>query len=299
MNAASTDRIVRIGIHNVAAVLEEPGVFDIVHLDFAADALGALAPLEFEDDLIGIFFDQVFRDAIAGVFDVHLHNHDAVAVEVAKEHVDAPVQFRRNLNAPLFEDGLAVHADDVLAHDDGDPAERGADGKGIPVTRRHESGTQRAGHHRDAAFDGVGPPELRGDVHFREDAMVGVGFAVFPVPPISVAMDAQGVVAHSHGGHVAGAGRDVAELSRIQQFPPPQGGHPRFTFAFAGRVAQSAQTRLTGISPVAGSQGVIVFSPFNHNHHSFLWFNSSLGFIQFRRGNQAKVTADPHCRHYY
>ncbi len=73
------DRAGRVGGDDVAAPLEFQGALEDVDLDLAADALGALAPLEL-DGVQAVLVEDVLGDAQAGVLDVHLHEDLAVAV---------------------------------------------------------------------------------------------------------------------------------------------------------------------------------------------------------------------------
>ncbi len=68
-----------------------------VHLDLAADALGALAPLEL-DGIELVLVDDVFSDAQPGVLDVHLHQDLSVSLMVLLIQGDPAVHVRRLLD---------------------------------------------------------------------------------------------------------------------------------------------------------------------------------------------------------
>ena len=86
--------VVRIGVEEVAAVLEEAGILDVLHLDLTADVLGALTPLELEHDLVAVLLDEVLGNAVARVLNVDLDDDGAVPVVVAAEQLDAAIHLR-------------------------------------------------------------------------------------------------------------------------------------------------------------------------------------------------------------
>ena len=88
------DRVGRVGGDEVAALLQFQGPLEAVDLDLAADALGALAPLQL-DGLEAVLLADVLGHAEAGVLDVHLDEDLAVALVVAPVDLDAAVHVRR------------------------------------------------------------------------------------------------------------------------------------------------------------------------------------------------------------
>ena len=80
-------RVLGVGQDDVAAALQLLGFFQAFDLDFAADVLGALAPLEF-DGFDAELIDGVFLDAEPRVLDVGLDDDRAVAVLPILEKLD-------------------------------------------------------------------------------------------------------------------------------------------------------------------------------------------------------------------
>ena len=98
-------RVGGVGQHDVAPAPEELGPLQGVELDFAADVLGPLPPLEFEE-LDPQFFDDVFRDAQAAVLNVGLDNDVALALIPFPEGLDAALHFRGADDAAAFDVGV-------------------------------------------------------------------------------------------------------------------------------------------------------------------------------------------------
>ena len=264
-------RIVGVRVYNVAAVAEELGILQGGDLDFAADHLGALAPLELDDDLIAVLFDEVFGHAVPRVFHVHLNDDGAVAVIVALEDLDPAIQFRRRADLPALELRFLVHAHHVLTDHDGEAADRRARGKGTPVLGRDEGGSQRSGHDRHAALHLHLVAEDRLGVHVGKHAVIGVAGHVRadPLGAVGIPLDPHGVVSQAQGGHVPGACGDLAESARVEHLAPLERRQPRFAFALAVSHAQCAQAALTGVPTVDGSQSIVSLWPLNHLASSF------------------------------
>ena len=142
------DRAGGIGGDDVAAFLQLQRPLQAVDLDFAADALGALSPLQL-DGLQAVLLDDIFGNAQPGVFHVHLDQDFAVALMIAAVDLDAAVHVRR-LGDLAFgvQLQLGIDAADVLAADQGDAADGSAHGKMLPVLAGNFGGTQGAGEDR-------------------------------------------------------------------------------------------------------------------------------------------------------
>ncbi len=141
-------RVGGVGEHDVAPAPEELGPLQGVQLHFAADVLGPLPPLEFEE-LDAQLFDDVFGDAQAAILNIGLNDDVALALVPFPESFDPTLHFRRADDAAALDIGMGVHAADVFpAHDD-NAADGGADGHGFPVHPGDLGGPQGPGKGRE------------------------------------------------------------------------------------------------------------------------------------------------------
>jgi hypothetical protein len=248
-------RVFGVGVDQVAALLQEQGVVEAGDLDLAADVLGALAPLELDADPVAVLADDVFGNAVAGVLDVELDDDRAVAVVIAHVGLDPAVELRGRGDPAIFQHGILVHADHVLADDDRDAAQGAAHSKGVPVLGGNEGRPERSGHQRDAHLRLLARAEggLQADV--GEQAVVGISGEALGA--VIVPLDAQGMVPHSDLGRVPAPGRDHAEIPWIEHMPPLQAREPCLAFAHAIRPAQCAQTGFGRCAPVDGPKHVV------------------------------------------
>ena len=90
----------RVGRDDVAPLLQLDGPLEVADLDLAADALGALAPLEL-DGLDAELLDHVLGHAEVGVLDVQLHDDVAVVLLPLLVELDAALHLGRALDAAV------------------------------------------------------------------------------------------------------------------------------------------------------------------------------------------------------
>ncbi len=252
-------RVRWIGGHDVPAALQFQGPLQRIHLDLAADALGALAPFQF-DGLQAMLVDDILGHAQAGVLDVHLHQDFAVAAVIAAVGFDAAVHVRGALDlAGLVEFQRRVDAAHVLAAHQGDAAQGGTHREMLPVLAGDLGGAQRPGEHR-SQHGHLAVPAIGGaDIHLGEGA--GVGIALHAVRQ---SIRTQGVALNIEMRIVnrivlVTAGGHFTERTRIDQFPSTKGGGEDLAVALASVHASRAKPGAghNGTRAVGGQGGIV------------------------------------------
>ena len=104
-----------------------------LYLDLAANALGSLAPLEFNGVQIMLACD-ILRGPKPGVFDIHLNKHLPKAIVEFLVNVNPAIYFGRFNNLTLGITFQArINSTDIFTADARDPGDRSTDGKMFPV----------------------------------------------------------------------------------------------------------------------------------------------------------------------
>ena len=233
----------RVGSDDVAPVLKLQRPLQGTDLDLAADALGALTPLEL-DGVEAVLFEHVLGDAEAGVLHVHLDENLTVPFVIPLVGLDAPVHLGRKLDLPvLIEFELGVDAADVLAADQGHAGDGRPDGEVLPVIPGDVRRAEGAGEDRHLHFDFLLPPVLCLGVGVGENSRVRIALdALRQSPrPHGVAVDVE--VRVVDGVVLVGAGRDLPEGAGVDDFATPEGGEPDFTSPLAAVKTVGAETR--------------------------------------------------------
>jgi len=168
-------RVGGIGQHHVAPLVEHLGLLEILDLDFAADVLGALSPLQLNDPDPELL-DCILESTERGILNIGLDHDLAVPVALPlAEQVDSPLQLRGAHNPAVLDLGLRVHAADVLAHGQDYARDGGAAGQTFPVDRGHIGRAHAADGNRQLDLDALVMPELLFENHVREDRLVRTG----------------------------------------------------------------------------------------------------------------------------
>lgn len=168
-----------------------------------------MPPLELDHGSAPVRVDEIFRDAVSRVLDIHLNDDRPVAVEVRQKGIDAAVEFGSGVHFSVLERRRSVNAHDVLTYDNGNPTQRGAHRKRLPVLRGDEGRAERTRHDGNPAARLDLTAERGFDVDVWEDAVIWVGRHVLPKPvhAVCVALYAQCLISDLLRRHVRRTGR--------------------------------------------------------------------------------------------
>ena len=230
----------RIGRDDITALLQLQGALEGIHLDFAPDALGPLAPFEldgFDTELV----QDIFGHAVAGVFHIHLHQDIPIAVMVAAVGLDTALHLRGALDQTVsVKLQFRIDAADVFPADQGDAADGGPHGEMLPVLAGNIGTAQGTGKNRHLHFNFVVGTEFGLRVHGREGGLVGIGLDPFGAERIPHDVE-MGII---HRIVFVRPGRYPSEGLRIEQFPAAEGGPEGVAVAFTPVNTAAAQAGL-------------------------------------------------------
>ncbi len=232
-----------VGKNNVAPLFEFEGPLESFHLDFAADALGALAPLEL-DGIEIVLFANIFGNTEPCILHIQLYEDLPVPFVIPFIGLYPAVHLGGLCYVPVtIQLELWVDTADVFAADQGDARYGGSDCKVLPVYPGDIRRTERAGENRDAHFHHLFPPVLGFHAGVGKYGRVGSRLHFFGKP-----FRSNGVALNVNVGVIdriilVGSRGDFAERPGIEHLTAAKGSQPDLAATLAAVEAVGADPR--------------------------------------------------------